>query len=92
MGIRKVLGASVAGIVALLSKDFVKLVSLAIVIASPIAWYGIDKWLQNYPYRTAINWWVFAAAGLGAIGDHTLHRKLSDHEGGYGRSREDVEK
>ena len=67
VGIRKVLGASVAGIVALLSKDFVKLVSLSIVIASPIAWYGIDKWLQNYPYRTAINGWIFAAAGLGAI-------------------------
>lgn len=55
------------GIVALLSRDFVKLVSLAIVIASPIAWYGIDKWLQNYPYRTQVDWWIFVAAGLCAI-------------------------
>ncbi|NIJ52226.1 ABC transporter permease [Dyadobacter arcticus] len=67
VGIRKVLGASIAGIVALLSKDFVKLVGMSIVIASPIAWYGINKWLQNYPYRIGINWWIFAVAGFGAI-------------------------
>lgn len=67
VGIRKVLGASVTGIVALLSRDFVKLVGFAIIIASPIAWYGIEKWLQNYPYRTDINWWIFTAAGFGAI-------------------------
>jgi putative ABC transport system permease protein len=67
VGVRKVLGASVAGIVGLLSRDFVKLVTIAIVIALPIAWLGIDKWLQNYPYRTDVKWWIFAAAGLGAI-------------------------
>jgi putative ABC transport system permease protein len=67
VGIRKVIGASVAGIAALLSKDFVKLVMVAIVIASPIAWYSIDKWLHNYPFRTEINWWIFPMAGCGAI-------------------------
>ncbi|MCE7039015.1 ABC transporter permease [Dyadobacter sp. CY312] len=67
VGVRKVLGASVAGIVALLSRDFVKLVGLAIVIASPIAWFGINKWLNNYPYRTEVNWWIFILAGLTSI-------------------------
>ena len=67
VGIRKVLGASVAGIVVLLSKDFVKLVSIAIIISSPIAWYGMDKWLRKYPYRIEINLWIFAIAGLTAL-------------------------
>ncbi|HVW14435.1 MAG TPA: ABC transporter permease [Mucilaginibacter sp.] len=67
IGIRKVLGASVQGITTLLSMDFVKLVLLAIVIASPIAFWGMNKWLQDFAYRIQINWWMFAAAGLGAI-------------------------
>ncbi len=67
VGIRKVLGASVASIAALLSKDFVKLVSVAIIIASPVAWFGVDKWLQSYPFRTDVSWWIFLAAGFGAI-------------------------
>jgi putative ABC transport system permease protein len=67
VGIRKVLGASVAGIVALLSQDFFKLVALAIFLASPVAWYAIGQWLKDYPYRTEISWWIFAAAGGGAI-------------------------
>jgi putative ABC transport system permease protein len=67
IGVRKVLGASVFSITALLSKDFVKLVLIAIIIASPMAWYGMDKWLSNYPYRVTVSWWLFAFAGLGAI-------------------------
>lgn len=60
IGVRKVLGASAAGIVGLLSKDFLKLVILASVIASPIAWYVMSKWLNNFAYRTPITWVVFA--------------------------------
>ncbi len=67
VGIRKVLGASVAGIVSLISKDFVKLVVIAIVVASPLAWYALQKWLKTYPYRISIHWWVFAASGLAAL-------------------------
>ncbi|HZX58224.1 MAG TPA: ABC transporter permease [Mucilaginibacter sp.] len=67
IGIRKVLGASVQGITTLLSKDFIKLVLLAIVIASPIAWWGMTKWLQAFAYQIPLSWWMFAIAGLGAI-------------------------
>ena len=67
IGIRKVLGASVSGIVELLSKDFLKLVIIAIIIASPIAWIGMNKWLQNFAYKINISWWMFVAAGLFAI-------------------------
>jgi putative ABC transport system permease protein len=67
IGVRKVLGASIASIVALLSKDFLKPVLAAIVIASPIAWYGISEWLKNFEYKINIDWWVFALAGLVAI-------------------------
>ena len=67
IGVRKVLGASVSGITAMLSFDFLKLVLIAMVIASPIAWYAMNKWLQNFAYRVDIHWWVFAVAGLLAI-------------------------
>jgi putative ABC transport system permease protein len=67
IGVRKVLGASVAGIVTLLSKDFLKLVAIAIVIATPIAWYVMDKWLQDFAYRTSLSWWVFLLAGVIAV-------------------------
>ena len=67
IGIRKVLGASVAQITLLLSKDFVKLIVLAIVIASPVAWYAMNKWLQNFNYHITISWWIFATAGALAI-------------------------
>jgi putative ABC transport system permease protein len=63
IGIRKVLGATVANVTALLSKDFVKLVLLANLIAWPAAWYAMNKWLQNFAYRIEIGWWVFALAG-----------------------------
>src|SRR6218665_310753 len=68
IGVRKVLGASVAGLVTLLSKDFLKLVSIAFVIAAPIAWWAMYKWLSDYPYRVAIQWWVFLGAGLLSLG------------------------
>ncbi|WP_425290965.1 ABC transporter permease [Spirosoma linguale] len=67
IGIRKVLGASVASIVALLSKDFLKLVLIALVIASPIAWYAMNRWLQSFAYKTSFEWWMPALAGLVAI-------------------------
>ncbi|HLK26930.1 MAG TPA: ABC transporter permease [Puia sp.] len=67
IGVRKVLGASVTNITALLSKDFVKLVIVSILIASPIAWIAMHKWLQSYDYRINISWLVFAASGLLAI-------------------------
>ena len=67
IGIRKVLGASVGGITTLLSLDFVKLVALAILIASPIAWWAMNKWLQGFAYHEPVHWWIFAAAGLAAI-------------------------
>ncbi len=63
VGIRKVLGATVANVVTLLSKDFVKLVLLANLIAWPIAWYVMNRWLQDFAYRIDIDWWVFALAG-----------------------------
>jgi putative ABC transport system permease protein len=59
IGVRKVLGASVSGIVALLSKDFLKLVAVSIVIASPIAWWVMNKWLMDFAYRRNISWTVF---------------------------------
>src|SRR5690606_31209452 len=67
VGIRKVLGASVAGISVMLSKDFVKLVFIAILFASPTGWWIMYKWLQNFAYRIEIQWWMFAAAGLTAV-------------------------
>ena len=67
IGIRKVLGASVANIVSMLSGDFLKLVGIAAIIAFPAAWWGMNRWLQDFVYRTTISWWVFAAAGLLAL-------------------------
>ncbi|WP_291041559.1 ABC transporter permease [Dyadobacter sp. 50-39] len=64
IGVRKVLGASVAGIVGLLSKDFLKLVVMAIVLASPVAWYVMKKWLEGFAYQIDIEWWMFALAGI----------------------------
>ncbi|GLU53491.1 ABC transporter permease [Dyadobacter frigoris] len=64
IGVRKVLGASTGNIVGLLSKDFLSLVLLAFVIASPLAFYGMNKWLQNFAYKTNIQWWIFAAAAI----------------------------
>jgi putative ABC transport system permease protein len=64
IGIRKVLGASVGVITALLSKDFIKLVAVAIVIATPIAWWALSKWLQDFAYRINLSWGLFALAAV----------------------------
>ena len=67
IGIRKVLGASIVSINTLLSLDFLKLVVLSVIIASPIAWWAMDNWLQKFAYRIAVPWWVFVMAGIIAI-------------------------
>lgn len=67
IGVRKVLGASVTGIIALLSKDFLKLVTISILIASPIAWWAMHKWLQDFAYRTNISWSVFVVTTVVAL-------------------------
>jgi putative ABC transport system permease protein len=67
ISIRKVVGASVPGIVFLLSKDFVRLVVLSILIATPLAWFAMDQWLRNFAYRIAIQWWIFLLAGAIAV-------------------------
>jgi putative ABC transport system permease protein len=67
IGIRKILGANVAGITAEISKEFLKPVFVAALIACPIAWYGMHKWLEDFAYRVDIEWWVFAVAGIIAL-------------------------
>jgi len=67
IGVRKVLGASVSNIVNLLSIDFIKLVLIAFVIAVPLVWYGMNKWLLDFAYRTSISWWVFALSGFASV-------------------------
>ncbi len=67
IGIRKVLGANVPGIILLISKDFLYLVIIATAIASPVAWYLSHKWLQDFAYRINIEWWVFIAAGIASL-------------------------
>lgn len=68
IGVRKVIGASTLQIVGLLSKDFLKLVGIALVIATPIAWFGMNRWLQDFAFAISLSWWMFALAGLLAIG------------------------
>ncbi len=67
IGIRKVLGASVLNIVAMLSKTFLKPVALAALLAFPIAWWAMNNWLQDFEYRITISWWIFVVAGLLAL-------------------------
>jgi len=67
IGIRKVLGATVTGIMGLLSKDFVKLILVAVAVASPIAWWAMNRWLEDFAYRIDIQWWMFAVAGLATV-------------------------
>ena len=67
IGIRKVLGASVAQIMGLLSGDFVKLVALAFLIATPLAWWAVHVWLNDFVFRTSMNWWIFGVSGIGMI-------------------------
>jgi ABC-type antimicrobial peptide transport system permease subunit len=67
IGVRKVLGATVFNLWRLLSKDFVILVSISLIIAAPVAWYLMNNWIQDYSYRTEISWWIFAVTGIGAL-------------------------
>ncbi|MBA4850865.1 ABC transporter permease [Emticicia sp. BO119] len=67
IGIRKVLGASVAGITTLISKDFLKLIIISVLIASPLAWYFMEEWLKGFAYQVTIQWWVFVITGLIAV-------------------------
>ena len=67
IGVRKVLGASVPDVVSMLSKDFLKLVFISFVIAVPVSWWGMNKWLQDFAYRISIGWWIFIAAGVIAM-------------------------
>jgi ABC-type antimicrobial peptide transport system permease subunit len=85
VGIRKVLGATVSQIVMLFSREFVVLVALAFVIAAPVAYYFMHRWLQDFAYRTNLSWWVFALAGtltvviaLGTISIHAIRSALAD--------------
>ena len=68
IGIRKVNGAKISEILMMLNKDFVKWVTIAFLIACPIAWYAMNKWLENFAYKTELSWWIFALAGLLALG------------------------
>ena len=68
IGIRKVLGASVRQISVLISREFVLLVALAVVIATPLSWLIMSRWLQEFPYRVRLEWWMFAAVGATALG------------------------
>lgn len=67
IGIRKVLGASITKLIMMLSKDFLKLIGIAALISFPIAWWGMNLWLQNFAYRTSISWWIFVVAGFLAV-------------------------
>jgi putative ABC transport system permease protein len=85
IGIRKVLGASVSSITAMLSRDFIKLVLIAVLIATPIAWIAMDKWLQDFAYQVNIHWWVFGLAGvlaliiaIGTVSIHAIRAALAN--------------
>jgi putative ABC transport system permease protein len=67
IGVRKVLGAGVFSLCRLLSKDFVVLVGIALVIALPLSWLGMHRWLESYAYRSSLNWWVFAGTAVAAL-------------------------
>ncbi len=68
IGVRKVNGAKISEVMVMLNKDFVKWVVIAFIIATPVAWYTMNKWLQNFAYKTSLSWWIFALAGVLALG------------------------
>ena len=68
IGIRKINGATITEVMYMLSSDFIKFVAIAFIIACPIAWYIMSKWLQNFAYRTELSWWIFGLSGIIALG------------------------
>jgi putative ABC transport system permease protein len=68
IGIRKVNGAKITEVMAMLNKDFIKWMGIAFVVACPVAYYAMNKWLENFAYKTNLSWWIFALAGLLALG------------------------
>jgi len=68
IGIRKVNGARISEVLVLLNKDFVKWIGIAFLIATPVSYYAMSKWLENFAYKTTLSWWIFALAGLLALG------------------------
>ncbi|HSH20744.1 MAG TPA: FtsX-like permease family protein, partial [Draconibacterium sp.] len=68
IGIRKVNGAKVSEILTMLNRDFIKWIAIAFAVACPIAYFAMNKWLRNFAYKTTLNWWIFAIAGLLALG------------------------
>jgi putative ABC transport system permease protein len=68
IGIRKINGASITGVMYMLSSDYIKLVAIAFIIACPIAWIIMHKWLQNFAYKTDLSWWIFGLSGIIALG------------------------
>jgi hypothetical protein len=82
IGIRKVLGASVFSIVSLLSKDFLRLVLAALVLAVPLAGWVLGKWLGSFTYSTGLDWWIYAVAGLPGNGHRFAHHQLPERKGG----------
>ena len=68
IGIRKVNGAKIGEVLLMLNKDFIKWVLISFVIASPLAWFIMNKWLENFAYKTTLSWWIFALAGVLALG------------------------
>jgi putative ABC transport system permease protein len=68
IGVRRVNGGKVSEVMVMLNKDFVKWVAIAFVIATPIAWYAMHRWLENFAYKTELSWWIFGLAGLMTLG------------------------
>ena len=68
IGIRKINGAKISEVMTMLNKDFVIWVVVAFVVATPVSWYTANKWLENFAYKTTLSWWIFALAGLLALG------------------------
>jgi putative ABC transport system permease protein len=92
VGIRKVLGASVPHIVAMLSKDFLKLVLIANIIAWPLAWWAMSNWLENFEYRTPIEWWVLGTGRCSRFTDCLTYSKLPVYKSRYSQSGEEFKK
>ncbi len=92
IGIRKVLGASVQGLTALLLREFVQLVTTSCIIAFPLAFWVLHGWLQNYEYRTIIHWWVFGLAWRAGLGHRHPNRQLPGYPGGIGQSHKGAAK